>query len=47
MNTANGMRSMEMRSWKVPIGPVRLRISPKRRSMALRVRTALRASRVG
>jgi hypothetical protein len=47
MKMANRMRSMEVRSWKVPIGRVRLRTSRKRHSMALVVGTALRASRVG
>jgi hypothetical protein len=47
MNTANRMRSIEVLSWKVPIGRVRRRTSRKRRSMALVVRTVLRCARLG
>ena len=44
VKTAKRMRSIEVRSWKTPIGRVRRRTSRKRRSMALVVRTALRSA---
>lgn len=43
---AKRMRSMEVRSWKTPMGRVLWRTSRKRRSMALVVRTALGLARV-
>jgi hypothetical protein len=44
VKTAKRMRSMDVLSWKVPIGLVRRRTSRKRRSIALVVRTLRRWS---
>ena len=44
--TAKRMQSIEVRSWKTPMGRVLRRTSRKRRSMALVVLTALRSARV-
>ena len=45
LKTAKRMRSMEVRSWKLPMGRVRRRTSRNRRSMALVVRTRLCSAR--
>ena len=47
MKTAKRMRSIDVRSWNVPMGRVLRRTSRKRRSMALVVLTRLRSARVG